>query len=86
VMAERAKKGAAVYGELIRWCEKHQPFEPPKSPMAEGIRYVLHHEEALTRFLDAPDIPLGERRGRTAARPRRAHPQELSLRGLRCGR
>lgn len=57
-MAERNTKSAAVYGELIRWCEKHQPFEPPKSPMGEGIRYVLNHEDALVRFLDDPDIPL----------------------------
>lgn len=57
-MAERESKSAAVYGELIRWCEKYQPFEPPKSPMGEGIRYVLNHQDALQRFLDDPDIPL----------------------------
>lgn len=57
-MAERGTKSAAVYGELIRWCEKHQPFELPKSPMGEGIRYVLNHQDALQRFLDDPDIPL----------------------------
>jgi transposase len=57
-MSERATKSAAVCGELIRWCEKHQPFELPKSPMGSGIRYVLNHQDALLRFLDDPDIPL----------------------------
>lgn len=57
-LAERQSKSAAVYGELIRWCETHQPFEPPKSPMGAGIRYVLNHQDALQRFLDDPDIPL----------------------------
>lgn len=57
-LAEREKTSAAVYGELIRWCESHQPFEPPKSPLGEGIRYVINHQDALQRFLDDPDIPL----------------------------
>jgi transposase len=57
-LAERQSKSAAVYGELIRWCETHQPFETPKSPMGAGIRYVLNHQDALQRFLDDPDIPL----------------------------
>lgn len=57
ILAARQDKTEIVYGELTSWCEKHQPHEPPATPMGRAIRYFLKNKEALMRFIDDPGIP-----------------------------
>lgn len=57
-LAERQRRSKPVYDELLAWCEKYQPHEPPKSLLGNAIRYQLNHRIALTRFLDDGDLPI----------------------------
>lgn len=57
-LAARQTRTRNVYEKLLAWCEGHEPFEPPSSPMGAAIRYTLRHRIALTRFLDDVVIPL----------------------------
>jgi len=47
-----------VYDELVAWCRAHRPQEPPSSPMAKAIGYLLNNEQALQRFLDDGVVPI----------------------------
>ena len=49
---------APIYRKLIKWCKVHQPHEPPSTPMAAAIRYVLNHHLALCRFFEDGMIPM----------------------------
>lgn len=57
-LAERQRRSKPVYDELIAWCEKYQPLEPPKSLLGKAIQYQLNHKVALRRFLDDGDLPI----------------------------
>ena len=55
---ERQHRSKPVYEELISWCEKYQPLEPPGSLLAAAIRYTLNHKVALMRFLEDGRLPI----------------------------
>jgi transposase len=55
---ERQRRSKPVYDELVAWCGKYQPLEPPKSLLGEAIRYQLNHQTALMRFLDDGVLPI----------------------------
>jgi hypothetical protein len=57
-LAVRRAEIAPIYVKLLKWCKVHQPHEPPSTPMAVAIRYVLNHELALCRFLEDGRIPM----------------------------
>ena len=54
----RQSRSKPVYDELLKWCEKYKPHEPPSSLLFKGIQYVLNHQVALTRFLDDGELPI----------------------------
>ncbi len=54
----RAEKSRPVMERFHAWLEAEQPKHLPKGPMANAIGYALNQWEALTRFLDDPQIPL----------------------------
>jgi transposase len=56
--AARQARSKPVYEELIAWCKKYQPTEPPSSLLAKAIQYLLNHRVALTRFLDDGRLPI----------------------------
>jgi len=56
--AERQRRSKPVYEELIAWCRKYQPLEPPKSLLGQAIRYQLNHQVALMRFLGDGVLPI----------------------------
>jgi hypothetical protein len=47
-----------VYDELVAWCGKYKPLEPPNSLLGQAIRYQLNHHVALMRFLDDGALPI----------------------------
>lgn len=55
---ERQRRSKPVYEELVRWCETHQPLEPPSSLLGRAIQYLLNHRVALMRFLDDGRLPI----------------------------
>jgi transposase len=55
---ERQAQSKPIYDELISWCQTHEPYEPPSSPMGAALRYLLNHQLALCRFLEDGDIPI----------------------------
>lgn len=55
---ERELRSKPVYEELVRWCELHQPMEPPASLLGRAIGYLLNHRLALMRFLDDGVVPI----------------------------
>lgn len=57
-LAVRRAEIAPIYAKLLKWCRVHQPHEPPSTPMAAAIRYVLNHKLALCRFLEDGRIPM----------------------------
>ena len=57
-LAARQARSKPVYEELIKWCEKYKPLEPPKSLLGQAIGYQLNHEDALMRFLDDGALPI----------------------------
>ncbi len=57
-LAVRQAEIAPIYLKLLKWCKVHQPHEPPSTPMAAAIRYVLNHQLALCRFLEDGTIPM----------------------------
>ena len=57
-LAERQARSKPVYDELLKWCRKHYPSEPPSTQLAKAIKYVLNQEVALTRFLDDGRLPI----------------------------
>lgn len=57
-LAARQAEIMPIYGKLLKWCKVHQPHEPPSTPMAAAIRYVMNHKLALCRFLEDGQIPM----------------------------
>jgi hypothetical protein len=54
----RQARSRPVYDELIAWCRKYEPHEPPSSLLGKAIQYLLNQEVALTRFLDDGVVPI----------------------------
>ncbi|MGH3905628.1 MAG: IS66 family transposase [Pseudonocardiaceae bacterium] len=54
----RRKDSRPVYDSLLHWCSVYQREERPSSPLAKAVSYVLNHELALTRFLEAGCVPI----------------------------
>lgn len=57
-LAARQQRSKSVFEELLKWCEKYKPHEPPSSPLGEALRYILNHQVALGRFLEASEVPI----------------------------
>lgn len=54
----RQRESRPVYDSLLHWCRVYQREERPSSPLAKAVGYVLNHEAALTRFLEAGCVPI----------------------------
>jgi len=54
---ERQAESKPIYDELVKWCQAHQPHEPPATPLAKALRYLLNHQLALMRYLEHGKIP-----------------------------
>jgi transposase len=57
-LAVRQKESRPVFDELIEWAKVHQPFEAPSTKLGAAIRYLLNHQVALGRFLEAGIVPI----------------------------
>lgn len=73
----RQARAKPLYEELVVWCRRYEPTEPPSSLLAKAIHYLLNHRVALTRFLDDGRLPIDngliERIHRGPAVTRRAY-------------
>ena len=56
--ALRRERARPIYDELLSWCRTYRPHEPPKTPLAQAIGYVINHGVALTRFIDDGTLPI----------------------------
>ncbi len=56
--ALRRARSRPIYDELLAWCRTYRPHEPPKTPIAQAIGYMLNHHIALGRFLDDGALPI----------------------------
>ena len=54
----RKQESRPVYDALLHWCSVYRHEERPSSPLAKAVSYVLNHEQALTRFLEAGCVPI----------------------------
>ena len=54
----RQEKIGPLVGDFRRWMDAVEPTLPPDDDVAKVIRYYRNHWQALTRFLDDPDLPL----------------------------
>jgi transposase len=54
----RQARSKPVYDELIAWCQKYRPSEPPSSLLGKALQYQLNHRVALMRFLDDGRLPI----------------------------
>ncbi|WP_224372478.1 IS66 family transposase [Hyalangium versicolor] len=57
-LSRRQTQSRPGYDDLVRWCTKLRPDEPPSSPLGRAVHHVLDHEAALRRFLDDGVIPI----------------------------
>jgi transposase len=57
-LEERTRRSKPVYEELLAWCEKYRPLEPPSSLLGRAMGYLQNHHLALTRFLDDGRLPI----------------------------
>ena len=65
------------------WLEAELTRIPPRSGLADAIRYALTRWDALCRFLDDGRVELDTNTVERAIRPDRARPQEPSVRRIR---
>lgn len=76
-LAVRQAQSRIVYDALLSWCVTFKPNEPPTSKLADALRYLTNHHEALMRFLDDGELPIDnglvERLHRKPAQGRRAY-------------
>jgi transposase len=54
----RQRESRPLYESLLHWCRICQREERPSSPLAKAVNYTLHHEQALTRFLENGCVPV----------------------------
>jgi transposase len=75
-LAIRKARAAPIVEELYRWVREQlaTPLGQERSPIAKAFRYLINHEEALTRFLTDGRVRLDN------------NPSELALRSLVLGR
>jgi transposase len=70
----RQTKIKPIFGEFRKWMSVVAPSLVPRDPLAGAIQYYANHWEALTRFLDHPEIPpdnsASEREFQTVAKAR----------------
>ncbi len=57
-LALRKQESRPVYDVLLDWCRVYQREERPSSPLAKAVGYVINHEAALTRFMEAGCVPI----------------------------
>ena len=57
-LEERQRRSKPTYEELLRWCKKYHPLEPPSSLLGAALRYLINHQLALMRFLDDGRLPI----------------------------
>ncbi len=57
-LAARQERSKRVFDELVSWCKVYKPREPPTSMLGAAVRYLLNHQLALGRFLEAGEIPI----------------------------
>lgn len=81
--AVRHGKSLPLVEALKSWLETELVRVPPRSPLAEAIRYALSRWPALSRFLDDGRVELDTNTVERAIRPHRPRPQEPPLRRLR---
>jgi transposase len=56
--ALRRERSRLIYDELLSWCRTYRPHEPPKTPLAQAVGYLINHCAALTRFIDDGELPI----------------------------
>ena len=54
----RQQRIRPLVDDFRRWMDAVQPTLPPDDAVAKVIRYYRNHWEALTRFVDDPELPL----------------------------
>ncbi len=57
-LACRRDQSKPIVTALIAWARKEKDRHPPKGPLAAALGYLTNQEEALSRFLDDPKLPL----------------------------
>lgn len=76
-LAVRREQSRIVYDALLSWCVTFKPNEPPTSKLADALRYLTNHHEALMRFIDDGELPIDngivERLHRKPAQGRRSY-------------
>lgn len=58
ILVARHERSRPVYEKLLEWASLHRAHEPPNSELGKALRYLDNHQEALTRFLDDPTLPI----------------------------
>jgi transposase len=68
LIALRKQNSAPVLTRIRNWLDEHRPKYPPKSPLAEAMRYIDGQWEALCRFLESARIGLDNNASEQALR------------------
>jgi transposase len=50
--ARRMEHSVPLFAELIWWTLKHEPAEPPKSPLGKAFTYLINHAGQLMRVFE----------------------------------
>jgi transposase len=68
-LARRTTQSATVIEQLMRWVADSYNREPPKSPMAKALYYVINQWPSLKQFLEDGRLPLHNNASENALRP-----------------
>lgn len=58
----RQRKTRPVVDDFRKWLLEHEPDLLPSDDLGKVVRYYLRHFDALTRFVDHPDLPIDNNR------------------------
>lgn len=50
--ARRMEHSVPLFAELLEWTLKHEPAEPPKSPLGKAFTYLINHAGQLMRVFE----------------------------------
>ncbi|RME27382.1 MAG: hypothetical protein D6798_04685 [Deltaproteobacteria bacterium] len=68
LLAWREARAGPLVAEFRTWIDDHKTDLLPSNPVRKAMQYYVNHWDALTRFLEDPDVPLDNNWSESALR------------------
>lgn len=67
-LALRKQRSRPLFAQLLLWARAHRRAHGPKTPLGKASGYILNNRKALSRFLNAAELPPDNNRAEAALR------------------